>query len=83
MSSASIKDTSFKIRRALNVISSKFPIGVGTRYNFAIYIIYLLDTGAKIQHLARISLVFTRILIHVLLANAAISLGIVFINNGL
>ena len=28
-----LKSTSFKILKARNVISSKFPIGVGTKYN--------------------------------------------------
>ena len=34
VSSAAIKSTSFNILNALNVISSKFPIGVATIYNF-------------------------------------------------
>ena len=36
MSSAKIKSTSFKILMALKVMSSKLPIGVGTKYNLLI-----------------------------------------------
>ena len=39
MSSARIRDTSFNIRNALSVMSSRLPTGVGMRYNFAINII--------------------------------------------
>ena len=37
MASAKIKSASFNIRMARKVMSSKFPMGVGTRYNLAIH----------------------------------------------
>ena len=39
VSSAKTKSASFKIRIARNVMSSKFPIGVGTTYSFPIFIL--------------------------------------------
>ena len=38
MSSASTRGTSFSMRSALSVMSSRLPTGVGIRYNLAIII---------------------------------------------
>ena len=47
-----IKSTEFKTLMALNVISSKLPIGVGTIYNFGVinYLKYYFLLKSKIFH---------------------------------
>ena len=51
VSSAKTTSASFSMRMALNVISSIFPTGVGTRYNMPILVANILQKINKHRHI--------------------------------